>query len=184
MIIRQAKIEDSKEISTLLLLASEEVIYGFIQEENSEKANQLMQHFTAQPANQYSYENCWVAEEDHLIIGAVAIYDGANLQSLREPVKIYVEEKFGVPFNPEDETQEGELYIDSLGVRADQQGKGIGAQILQFLIDKYVKSEGKVLGLLVDKDNPLAKKLYVKLGFKIVSEKTLVGKELEHLQIG
>lgn len=184
MNIRKAKIEEANQIAPLLLLATEEVIYGFIEEKNADKAGKLMHHFTATPANQYSFENCWVAEENGQILGAVAVYDGANLNTLRKPIGKYVEGQLGVVFNPEDETQAGEIYIDSLGVRTDQQGKGIGAQMLQHLIKNYVEEEGKTLGLLVDKDNPLAKKLYLKLGFEVVGEKTLVGKELEHLQIG
>jgi ribosomal protein S18 acetylase RimI-like enzyme len=54
--------------------------------------------------------------------------------------------------------------------------------MFQFLIDEYVHKRDKTLGLLVDKDNPDAKKLYLKLGFEIVGEKTLVGKNMEHLQ--
>jgi ribosomal protein S18 acetylase RimI-like enzyme len=77
----------------------------------------------------------------------------------------------------------GEFYIDSLGVAANQQGKGIGSKLLLFLIDEYVTINQKTLGLLVDEENPAAKKLYLKLGFKTVGKKTLVGKNLEQLQI-
>ena len=89
---------------------------------------------------------------------------------------------FNKPFNPEDETQAGEYYIDCVGVNPNQQGKGIGSKIFQFLIDEYVYRRKETLGLLVDRDNPNAKRLYLKLGFEVVGEKTLVGKRLEHLQ--
>lgn len=69
-----------------------------------------------------------------------------------------------------------------MGVDPSQQGKGIRSKVFQFLIDEYVEKNNQTLGLLVDKDNPNAKKLYLKLGFEIVGEKALVGKQLEHLQ--
>jgi predicted GNAT family acetyltransferase len=46
-----------------------------------------------------------------------------------------------------------------------------------------VSKQGKVLGLLVDDDNPKAKKHYERLCFKVVGEKWLMGKHLEHMQI-
>jgi len=54
--------------------------------------------------------------------------------------------------------------------------------MLRFLINEYVNNRNKTLGLLVDKDNPQAKKLYLRLGFVPVGEKTLAGKSMEHLQ--
>jgi ribosomal protein S18 acetylase RimI-like enzyme len=69
-----------------------------------------------------------------------------------------------------------------MAVSPHQQGKGIGSKLFDFLIGEYVYKQNETLGLLVDKDNPNAKKLYLKLGFEVVSEKTLAGKEMEHLQ--
>ena len=51
------------------------------------------------------------------------------------------------------------------------------------MIDEYVHRQHKILGLLVDDDNPDAKKLYLKLGFKPAGPKILFGKQLAHLQI-
>jgi len=60
----------------------------------------------------------------------------------------------------------------------------LGTKLLQFLIQEYVEKQGLTLGLLVDNDNPNAKRLYEKIGFRVVGEKTLVGHAMEHLQIG
>jgi len=89
---------------------------------------------------------------------------------------------FNRDFHPEDETQAGEYYIDCVGVIPNQQGKGIGTQVFLFLINEYANQKDKTLGLLVDKKNPKAKQLYLKLGFEIVGEKILAGKKMEHLQ--
>jgi len=55
--------------------------------------------------------------------------------------------------------------------------------LLQLVIQEKVISEGQTLGLLVDKRNPSAKKLYLRLGFKPVGEKTVLGLSLVHLQM-
>ncbi|MEN0009776.1 GNAT family N-acetyltransferase [Flavobacterium nitrogenifigens] len=183
MNIRKAEKSDSKYIAPILLLAMEDIIYKFIAKENYASAKDFLQYFVESENNQYSYQNCFVAEENNEIIGAVNIYNGADIEALRAPIVEYVRKHHNPEFDPELETRAGEYYIDSLGVNPKHQGKGIGSQLLQFLIDKYVHKNKEVLGLLVEEDNPSAKKLYLKLGFKVVGNKTLVKKNLEHLQI-
>lgn len=183
MIFRKATKADSAAIAPLLLLAMEELIYRFLEKEDHEAALNFLSHFVSAENNQYSCENCLVAESNGKIAGALNLYDGGDLVRLREPVINWVRQNFNENFNPEDETQSGEYYIDSLGVLPEMQGRGIGSRLLQFTIDEYVTRQGKTLGLLVDADNQGAGKLYRKLGFKPVGNKTLVGKKMEHLQM-
>lgn len=183
MHIRAAKITDAEAVVNCVLLAMEEVIYQFIGENNQDKAKQLLTELVKQKENQYSYENCWVMEENDQVIAAAIVYEGAKLAVLREPVIHQLQRMFSRKFMPEDETQEGEFYIDCIGVSPDRQGRGIGTKLLQFLIDRYVKDQQQTLGLLVDKNNPQAKKLYLRSGFKAIGEKKLAGKNMEHLQL-
>lgn len=183
MIIRKAEKSDSAQIAPILLLAMEDIIYKFIKKEDYAAAKDFLQYFIEKENNQYSYQNCFAAEDNNEIIGAVNIYNGSDLEALRNPIIEYVRKHFNPEFDPEFETRAGEFYIDSLGVNPKYQGKGIGSKLLLFLIDEYVQKNNQVLGLLVEEDNPLAKNLYLKIGFKAVGEKTLVGKRLEHLQI-
>lgn len=182
MIIRKAKPEDAKVIAPFMLLAMEDIVFQFIGDNSREKAIYFLETLIGTKANQYSYENCWVVESEDEIIASATIYDGAKLQELRTPVAAIIKSMFHRDFSPEDETQDGEFYIDCVGVNPNQQGKGIGSKIFEFLIEEYVYKRNKTIGLLVDKDNPNAKKLYLKLGFKVMEEKILTGKQLEHLQ--
>lgn len=183
MIIRKAEFKDSKKVAGYLLLAMEEIVYEFIDARDKEKARSFMNYCVENVDTQYSYQNAWVAEENDEVIGAVVIYDGADLMKLRENVSKYIKTVTLKPFQPEDETQEGEYYIDSFGVDPLYQGKGIGSKMLNHLVKEYAEKQGLTLGLLVEIDNPAAKRLYERLGFKKVGEKTLVGKKMEHLQI-
>lgn len=180
--IRRAKPEESGIIASYIFLAMEDIVYRFIGETSAEKALQLLDSLVRERNNQYSYENGWVVESEGVVIAAAIVYDGARLKELREPVARKIASMFNRGFHPEDETQAGEYYIDCVGVNPDQQGKGIGSKIFRFLINEYVHKRNETLGLLVDKDNPNAKKLYLKLGFEVVGEKTLAQKKMEHLQ--
>jgi ribosomal protein S18 acetylase RimI-like enzyme len=143
-----------------------------------------MLFFAENVNNQYSYQNCWVAEDNNRVVGAVNVYDGALLSELRQPVIDYLRNKFGKELSVEDETQAGEFYIDTIGVHPNEQGRGIGTKLLQFVVDDFVTNRGQTLGLLVDDENPDAKRLYLKMGFKSAGKRLFLGKNMEHLQIG
>jgi len=183
LVIRKATLKDADSIATYLLLAMEDIVYAFLGEKNLVEAKNLLRYFTAKENNQYSYQNCWVAENEAGIVAAINVYDGAQLHALRQPVIERIQHMYKKDFTPEDETEAGEFYIDTLGVHPQHQGKGIGSKLLQFLINEYVNNRGETLGLLVDETNPNAKRLYIRLGFKTVGNKVLVGKPMEHLQI-
>ena len=182
-LIRRAVPEDAKVIAKHILLAMEDVVCQFIGEKSVEKATQFLVNLIGKKANQYSYENCWVMEIENAVVAVAVVYDGGKLQELREPVVKEIKSMFNRDFNPENETSTGEYYIDSVGVNPQQQCKGLGSKLFRFLIDEYVFKRNETLGLLVDKENPDAKKLYLKLGFEIVGDKILAGKNMEHLQI-
>lgn len=182
MMIRNAKQSDAPQLAAYLLLAMEDIVYDFIGTADRDRALNFLHYFTARKGNQYSYQHCHVIEIEGKVQAAVCIYDGALLDTLRAPVAEYVREVMEKDFDPGLETEAGEYYIDSLGVDPTLQGKGIGAAMLKYLIEEYVHQQGHVLGLLVDKDNPAAKRLYLRLGFEPAGKKHFAGKLLEHLQ--
>lgn len=184
MSIRKAKPKESSLIAQYLLWAMEDIVFKFIGERSPEKALYFLQSLTEESSNQYSYENCWVLEQKEAIVAVALVYDGAQLEALRKPVANRLHNMFNRSLEVEDETQAGEQYIDCIAVHPSRQGEGFGTQIINFLIEKFVHKRNEILGLLVDKDNPSAKRLYLKLGFKIVGDQTLAGKLMEHLQIG
>ena len=183
VIIRKAVLNDAEAIAECLLLAMEDIVYLFIGEKNREKAKAFLLRFAEKENNQYSYQNCRVVEKDGKVVAAANVYDGARLKKLRAPILAYLKTELNNALTPEDETQPGEYYIDSIGVRPGYQGTGVGTTLLQFLVDEYVVRGGNTLGLLVGESNPKAKRLYLKLGFKTVGTKIFMGKKMDHLQM-
>ncbi|MGV6945661.1 GNAT family N-acetyltransferase [Sphingobacterium kyonggiense] len=182
MDIRRGQKSDSEAIAGFLMMAMEDIAYRFIGREDYQEAFDFLKTLVELEGNQYSYSNNWVLEDDGVLVGTALLYDGADLAKLREPVAALVAERYQLPFNPEHETEAGEIYIDCIAVDPNQQGKGIGSKLLGFLINEYIEKNQQTLGLLVDLDNPKAKKLYARLGFEVIKEKTLLGKQLEQMQ--
>lgn len=183
MNIRKATSKDSLTIADYMFFAMEDIVYNFIGKRSADEALNFLRYFIEKKENQYSYQNCWILENEGAVVAVANIYDGASLRKLREPVLQYLKTKYNRDIAIEDETETGEMYIDTLAVNPDMRGRGFGSDFLTFLIEEYVIKNKQTLGLLVDKDNPKAQKLYRKIGFKIKGKKTLTGKEMTHLQI-
>ncbi|SMG42503.1 GNAT family N-acetyltransferase [Sphingobacterium psychroaquaticum] len=179
---RPAKASDAKAIAPIMLLAMEDIIYYFIDNFDKEEATSLLTHFASLPNNQYSYQHIIVAEEEGQILGQLCLYPGGQLEALRKPIFDYIKEKYNRVLPLENETQEGEIYIDTIAVLPEAQGKGIGKKLLQYAIETFVEQQGETLGLLVDKENPSAKKLYLNMGFAVIKQVDIFGKEMDHLQ--
>ncbi len=183
LLIRKATKEDADAIAPLLYLAMEDIVAQLIDDTNADNGIAFLSHFLKLKDNQYSWQNCWLIASDDVVLAAINIYDGAHLEVLRNPILNYLQSHTDQKINPENETQQGEFYIDSLGVSPIAQGQGLGKRLLEFVIEEFVNKQQKTLGLLVDFENPRAKVLYEKLGFILVGEKQLLGHQLYHLQL-
>ena len=61
-----------------------------------------------------------------------------------------------------------ESFIQTLAVRRDRQGGGLGARLLSALIDEARRRDEPMVGLEVRADNPVAQRLYHRFGFEQV----------------
>lgn len=179
---RKATKQDASSVAKLMMLAMDKIVFDFIGEKNDEKGTLFLENLIQQENNQYSYQNTIVVEYDNQIAGCTTFYDGGKLEELRKPVLDILKSSYNQVINPQDETQAGEIYIDTIAVSPDFQGKGIGSKILDYLIEEIAIKQNNVLGLLVDFDNSNAKKLYERKGFKVVGEKMLMNENHEHMQ--
>ena len=164
-------------------MAMEDIVYQFIGRKDEEMALDFLGHFTTKTDNQYSWQNCFVGEVNGEIISVANVYDGADLHRLRQPVIEFVRDNYNPDFNPEPETQPGEMYLDCFAVKPSHRGRGFGTELFSFLVSEFVINRKQTLGLLVDKDNHNAQKLYKKMGFTYVNDHKLMDKNLEHWQV-
>ena len=133
--------------------------------------------------SQYSYLNTLVAVNDEgKAVGACICYDGAKLHELRKPffeavMRILDKDMTDV----QDETDPLEVYLDTLAVLPEYRKQGIASALLKASIEKARKI-GKPAGLLVEKGNHNARRLYESLGFKKVGERPFAYVMMDHLR--
>ena len=181
--IRFATKNDADFVAPLMFQAMEEIVFKLIGKSDKDEAVFFLKTLFEQENNQYSYQNTFVFEKNEKIIGSLVFYDGANLKQLRTPVLKFAEQKYLQQIVMEDETQQGEIYIDTLSVSPEVQGQGIGSKLIQHLKEYIHGNKGNRIGLLVDEKNPKAEKLYTRLGFYHIDNQPLAGGLYKHLVI-
>ena len=167
MKIVPASIEQAESIASLIMLAmNHECCQNFAGPSHTlEDFHRMMTTLVRRDDSQYSYRNAMVALDDNTTDG--------------HPVA--AKEFLGQDFRGmADETQAGEYYIDSLAVNESYRHQGLATLLLKKLIDQ--KGQRQPVGLLVDKGNPGAERLYRSLGFEYVNDTTWGGHEMRHLQ--
>ena len=80
-----------------------------------------------------------------------------------------------------DETDASEFYLDTLAVLPEYRGRGIAAMLLKGAVDRAAAC-GKPAGLLVDKENHRARKLYERVGFRQIGERPFCYVMMDHMQ--
>jgi len=182
--IRPARPSDFPFVVPLIIGAMKDVVRVFINDDDPGKALPLFEHFFKLRNNQYSYENTLVfVDAEDQICGSVTAYDGGLLDSYRKPFIDYLQDNYGLrDFDPGQETEAGEYYLDTVSVAPGRWGSGIGKELILAAIEHARTLEYERVGLIVDKKNPMAKKLYQRLGFQVIKDRLFMGGEYEHMQ--
>jgi ribosomal protein S18 acetylase RimI-like enzyme len=178
--IRQATREDAGQAAPLFIPAMGHIAGLLAGSDHYEDAIPLLEQLFRQDDNQYSYSNTLVYQEGTQIIGFAVGYDGALLHKLRKPVLDEVHKK-QPDFAPDDETEAGEFYLDCVSVDEHSQGKGIGKKLIMAFCDRAKSLGYDRVGLIVDLENPDARKIYEKLGFETLREKKFLGHKYFHM---
>ena len=144
--------------------------------------HQMMTMLVERENSQYSYRNTLVAMDGDKVIGISVSYDGARLHELRrafiEAAKKYIGKDHS---GMDDETQAGELYLDSLAVLPEYRRQGIARKLLKATKERANRLGLPCVGLLVDKDNPIGEALYTSVGFRYINDNQWGGHPMKHL---
>ena len=184
--IKNAIKEQNKDIARLIMMAMTDECCKFFCGEGYglDDFYRMMCHLVERDDSQYSYKNTLVAMDGKQVVGVSVSYDGSRLHELRcafiEAAKTYIgKDHTGM----DDETQTGELYLDSLAVLPVYRRQGIAQQLLMATRERGYLLHLPRVGLLVDKGNPDGEALYTKVGFEYLDDNLWGGHPMKHLII-
>lgn len=181
---RRATKEQSADIARLIMMAMTDdcCMYFCGDGYGLEDFYRMMTKLVEREDSQYSFKNTLVAMDGDKVVGISVSYDGGKLHTLRkafiESAKKYVgKDHTGM----DDETQAGELYLDSLAVLPAYRRQGIARQLLLATKERADSMGLPAVGLLVDKGNPIGEALYASLGFRYMNDNSWGGHSMKHL---
>lgn len=182
--IRQASREQAPEIARMIMLAmTDDCCLSFCGEGYGlDVFYKMMTLLVEREDSQYSYKNTRVALDGDKVVGISVSYDGSRLHELRRPFLELALELIGRDLSGmNDETQPGELYLDSLAVLPEYRRQGIARRLIRVTKERADQMGLPNLGLLVDKGNPVGEALYTSIGFRYVNDNHWGGHDMKHL---
>jgi len=182
--IREAGKNQAAEIASLIMMAMTDdcCLYFCGDEYGLEDFRKMMTALVEREDSQYSYKNTLVALDRENVVGISVSYDGERLHQLRRAFIESAKEYIGKDHSGmDDETQAGELYLDSLAVLPEYRRRGIAKRLIEATKAKADCMGIPCVGLLVDRGNPSGEALYSSVGFRYADDSMWGGHQMKHL---
>lgn len=151
--------------------------------ENDQAATQALRPFFREGGNRLSFDRVLVAELAGRAAALALSYPGDAAPALDAPFRARLR-ALGLPERIETEAEPGEWYLDTLATRPEFRGQGLGRALVEGVAAQALQAGHTRLGLLVDRENHGARRLYGRLGFQQAGERTLTGSPYLHLVLG
>jgi DNA-3-methyladenine glycosylase I len=184
--IREATKNQAAEIASLIMMAMTDdcCLYFCGEDYGLDDFRKMMTLLVKREDSQYSYKNTLVALDGERVVGISVCYDGGKLHQLRQAfiefAKVYIGKDHS---DMDDETQAGELYLDSLAVLPEYRHQGIAKQLIGATKERAESMGLPCVGLLVDKGNPAGEALYSSVGFQYANDNVWGGHPMKHLTL-
>jgi len=166
-LIRAARPADAKQVVELIYSAIGTIANTMAGTDDDAKMLEVIERFFGQQGNRLSYENTIVKELDGKVVGFLLSYHGSEAEMLDKPIIDRLKQVLGrTDVTLAKEANNDEYYLDCIAVLDSYQGRGIAKELMGAFEQTGIERAYSKLSLLVDKDNPGAHALYVKMGYK------------------
>ncbi|WP_423188480.1 GNAT family N-acetyltransferase [Alkalibacterium sp. f15] len=182
--IRDAKKQDAEDIIELFKIILIDMDLPIMEKVSWEELKPALVEAAKRDNYRHSFRNAIVKEVDGNVAGFCFGYKGGLSDDVDEPLERILKE-YELPLFEtftDSETFEGEWYLDTLVTSPKYRGQGIGKELMEGAYNKARAAGMKVVGLNVDHDNPRAKQLYERQGFKKTGEIVLADHRYDHMQ--
>lgn len=168
--IRKANVEDFDQIYPLIMSASKLVFVDALQSDDENELRLLVKQYFYAKNNKFSYENTIVYVIDNLVVGCLVSYES----DLENVYNLNMENILNNGYKYCIESLPNTMYLDTIAVDDNYQGKGIAKTLIEYLIE----STKLDVSLIAEsyKTNVIA--YYKKLGFEVISEDVMFGEKI------
>ena len=160
-----------------LIYASGPDAFDFVFKNKQHNAQDFLRFAFVRKGGEFSFDNHYALWKGGEIVAVGAVFNHQKSSSFtfidaRNIIRFYGIKGWRVALNGlKVETliklpKKNEITLGHLGVKADLRGQGIGTQLINLLMQKAAKKTNEYFVLDVSEENPKAKALYLKLGFK------------------
>jgi GNAT superfamily N-acetyltransferase len=167
IVYRIANPRDRNVIADYFLMASggflefllDNLIPGF-------SSKQLLAQAIASPEGLRSHKNCYVAELNNQIVGAINLFPVDALQE--EDLSLFHGERLAYISDFNEVQDWGSMLLSSIAVAPHYQNQGIGTELLDRAIEHTHRNGLDRLSLHVWADNAIAQNFFTRRGFKAI----------------
>jgi len=181
MMIRKAEPTDAAFAAPLIYEAIGDIAHTLTGATEADDAIQMMSQFFAQKNNRLSYENAIIAMDKGVPAGLLLCYHGSQTEVLDKPFVEHVKRLTGKAPVLVKEAGDNEFYLDTVVVRSDCRGKGIGKVLLEAFEKEGERRGYDCVSLLVDEENSRARNLYERIGYRQDGKLMLSGHMFSHM---
>lgn len=182
--IRSAVKDDAKNLSELMFMIWNDMELPLVVQNDKETVLKVLEQACVDGVYRNHYKHSQVFEIDGKVAGFLNCYSGSKEKHLEEN---WHDIEFKVPFKlegtplPEQEADNGDLYIDSVAVYSEYRGRGIASKLIENTFERAKERGFKQVSLNCEFDNEGAMKLYEKLGFKPSYDRKLSGHDYKYM---
>ncbi|MCC3359148.1 GNAT family N-acetyltransferase [Bacillus sp. REN16] len=164
---RGAVKKDAEKSAELIHIAITDIAEQLTGQTKKENIRERLGEFFREEINRLSYQNIMVADILGEVAGIVITYPGEDAPRLDEPIlKRLRKKRRNENISLDKEADVGDYYVDTICVDDRFQGYGIGTMLLKEAEKAAIQKGYYRISLNVAQDNPVAKKLYKRIGYK------------------